>query len=103
MCIRDSSSTGSKAFSHPALVYLGEISYSIYMVHTLWDLVFVNGVSAALHIDSKQLPLGLWLILLAGVIPLAAASYHLIERPARERLRTWRLPPSKRGLEITPI
>ena len=97
------SSTGSKAFSHPALVYLGEISYSIYMVHTLWDLVFVNGVSAALHLDSKQLPLGLWLILLAGVIPLASASYHLIERPARERLRTWRLPPSKRGLEITPV
>ena len=97
------SSTGSKAFSNPVLVYLGEISYSIYMVHALWDLVFVNGVSTALHLGDKQLPLGLWLILVLGVIPLAAASYHLIERPARERLRTWRLPPQKRGLEITPV
>jgi peptidoglycan/LPS O-acetylase OafA/YrhL len=97
------SSTGSKAFSNPVLVYLGEISYSIYMVHTLWDLVFSNGVSAALHLQGKQLPLGLWLILVAGVIPLASASYHLIERPARERLRAWRPAAQKRGLEITPV
>jgi peptidoglycan/LPS O-acetylase OafA/YrhL len=95
------SSTGSKALSNPVLVYLGEISYSIYMVHTLWDLVFTNGVAAALHLPVKQLPLGLWLILLVGVVPLAAASYHLIERPARERLRTWRMPLPKRGLKIT--
>ncbi len=97
------SSTGSKALSHPVLVYLGEISYSIYMVHALWDLVFANGAAAALHLDAKRLPLGLWLILLAGVVPLAAASYHLVERPARERLREWRLTPNKRGLKITPV
>lgn len=96
------SSSGSKVFSHPVLVYLGEISYSIYMVHALWDLVFVNGVASALHLEGKQLPLGLWLMLVAGVIPLAAASYHLIERPARERLRAWAPQGSKRGLKITP-
>ena len=97
------SSTGSKALSHPVLVYLGEISYSIYMVHTLWDLIFVNGLSSALHLETKQLPLGIWLVLLAGVIPLAAASYHLIEKPARERVRAWRLPTVHRGAEITPV
>ncbi len=96
-------STGSRAFSNPVLVYLGEISYSIYMVHALWDLVFANGAAAALHLDPRRLPLGLWLILVAGVIPLAAASYHLVERPARERLREWRLPLPKRGLRITPV
>ena len=95
-------STGSKALSHPVLVYLGEISYSIYMVHTLWDLVFSNGVSAALHLNGKQLPLGLWLVLVAGVLPLAAASYHLIEKPARERLKSWTPAANKRGLKITP-
>ncbi len=97
------SSTGSKALSHPVLVYLGEISYSIYMVHALWDLIFANGAAAALHLDAKRLPLGLWLMLVAGVVPLAAASYHLVERPARERLREWRLDPNKRGLKITPV
>ena len=97
------SSTGSKAMSHPALVYLGEISYSIYMVHTLWDLVFANGAAAIFHLDDKRLPLGLWLILIAGVVPLAAASYHLIERPARERLREWAPWAPNRGLKITPV
>ena len=96
------SSTGSKAMSHPVLVYLGEISYSIYMVHTLWDLIFANGVASAFHLDARRLPLGLWLVLIAGVVPLAAASYHLIERPARERLREWLPATNKRGLEITP-
>jgi peptidoglycan/LPS O-acetylase OafA/YrhL len=96
------SSTGSKALSHPWLVYLGEISYSIYMVHTLWDLVFVNGAASALHLNDKHLPLGLWLVLVAGVVPLAAASYHLIERPARERLKALAPATPKRGLEVTP-
>ena len=97
------SSTGSKALSHPALVYLGEISYSIYMVHTLWDLVFANGAAAVFHIDAKHMPLGLWLVLISGVVPLAAVSYHLIERPARERLREWVPARSNRGLKITPV
>jgi len=95
------SSTGSKALSHPVFVYLGEISYSIYMVHTLWDLVFSNGAAAFFHLGDKHLPLGLWLVLIAGVVPLAAASYHLIERPARERLREWGQAAPNRGLKIT--
>jgi peptidoglycan/LPS O-acetylase OafA/YrhL len=89
--------------SHPVLVYLGEISYSIYMVHALWDLVFANGVASLLHLDAKHLPLGLWLMLVAGVVPLAAASYHLIERPARERLREWHPGTARRGLNITTV
>ncbi len=84
-------------------MYLGEISYSIYMVHTLWDLVFANGAAAVFHIDAKHMPLGLWLVLISGVVPLAAVSYHLIERPARERLREWVPAGSNRGLKITPV
>ena len=95
--------TGSKALSHPIFVYLGEISYSIYMVHALWDLVFANGVAAVFHMDAKHLPLGLWLMLVAGVVPLAAISYHVIERPARERVREWLPAGDKRGLKITAI
>ncbi len=97
------SSTGSKALSHPVLVYLGEISYSIYMVHTLWDLIFSNGAATIFHLGDKHLPLGLWLMLISGVVPLAAASYHLIERPARERLREWVPAAANRGLKITPV
>jgi peptidoglycan/LPS O-acetylase OafA/YrhL len=80
---------GSKVMSHPALIYLGEISYSIYMVCVPWKIVFVNGASSLLKLEGDQLPWPLWLIFLAGVIPLAAASYHLIEKPARSRMKLW--------------
>ena len=85
-----------------ALVYLGEISYSIYMVVVPWDLLFVNGASMALHLPDKRLPLGLWLIFACAVIPLAAGAYHLIEKPARERVRDWGVGRPKRDWKSTP-
>ncbi len=39
---------GSETFSNGALVYLGEISYSVYMVCVPWKIVFVNGVCQGL-------------------------------------------------------
>jgi len=75
--------TGSELFSARPLVYLGEISYSVYMVCIPWKIVFVNGVNRIFELNSEHLPLGLWLVLLFGVIPLAALSYHLVEKPAR--------------------
>ncbi|MDP1642374.1 MAG: acyltransferase [Phenylobacterium sp.] len=80
---------GSQALSTPILIYLGEISYSIYMICVPWKIVFVNGAASLLKLESDQLPLGIWLVLLVGVIPLAALSYHLIEKPARERMKLW--------------
>jgi peptidoglycan/LPS O-acetylase OafA/YrhL len=81
---------GSTVLSQGPLTYLGEISYSIYMVCAPWEIVFVNGAAKLLNLPSEQLPLPLWLLLVAGVIPLAAASYHLIEKPARTWLkRVW--------------
>jgi peptidoglycan/LPS O-acetylase OafA/YrhL len=77
--------------SNPVLVYLGEISYSIYMVCVPWQLLFVNGVSSVLHLKDEHLPLGIWLVFLLGLVPLAAASHHLIERPARFWLKRWPL------------
>ncbi|HLI64905.1 MAG TPA: acyltransferase [Caulobacteraceae bacterium] len=68
-------------------VYLGEISYSVYMICIPWKLLFVNGVAQAMHIDKAHMPLWAWMILLAGVVPLAAASYHLVEWPARRWMR----------------
>ncbi|CAN5317161.1 acyltransferase [soil metagenome] len=75
--------------SHPAFVYLGEISYSVYMVCVPWALVFVNAAVKLLHLPSEHLPLWLWLIFVGSVAPVAACSYHLVERPAREAMRKW--------------
>ena len=81
------SKSGSSRFSHPMLVYLGEISYSIYMVCIPWEVLFVNVAVKIGHFSDKQLPPLLWLVFLVTLMPLAAACHHLIEKPARERMK----------------
>jgi peptidoglycan/LPS O-acetylase OafA/YrhL len=80
-------STGSKVLSGRVGVYLGEISYSVYMVCFPWLLVFGKAMEKLGY--GTSLPLGLWVVLLVGVVPLAAAAHHLVERPARTFLRAW--------------
>lgn len=80
---------GSNLLGHVPFVYLGEISYSIYMICVPWKIVFVNSAAKLLNIENERLPLGVWLVFLIGVIPLAAASYHLVEKPARARMKLW--------------
>lgn len=80
---------GSAVLSARPLIYLGEISYSIYMVCVPWKIVFVNGATSVLKLEGGQLPWPLWCVFLAGVVPLAAISYHLIEKPARTHMKLW--------------
>ena len=82
-------SAGENTGGGRVFVYLGEISYSIYMVCIPWKLLFVNGVSTVFGFDKAHLPLAVWIVFLLSVIPLAAVSYHLIERPARGVMRRW--------------
>lgn len=79
--------SGSNAMTAPAFVYLGEISYSVYMICVPWKIVFANGAAFLLKIEGDQLPPALWLIMIAGVVPLSAVSYHLVERPARAGMK----------------
>jgi peptidoglycan/LPS O-acetylase OafA/YrhL len=80
-------SAGSSFGTQPLFIYLGEISYSVYMVCVPWKIVFVNVAARLLHHTDKVLPLYVWLIFLISVVPLAAASYHLIEHPMRLRMK----------------
>lgn len=68
-------------------VYLGEVSYSVYMVCVPWQLLSVNAFARLLDIESKQLPLWAWLVCVAALVPIAALSYQFIERPARQWLK----------------
>lgn len=74
--------------SRPA-VYLGEISYSVYMVCVPWKLLSVGLAAKLFDAPDKQLQIFVWLAILALLPVVAAASYHLIERPARKALRGW--------------
>ena len=72
--------------SKPA-VYLGEISYSVYMVCVPWKLLAVNLAAKVTDAPDKQLQLFVWLAILALLPVVAAVSYHLVEHPARKALR----------------
>jgi peptidoglycan/LPS O-acetylase OafA/YrhL/uncharacterized membrane protein len=74
--------------SAPA-VYLGEISYAIYMLCAPWQILAVNVAARLTGAEDKKLPLLLWLAILAGLIVAAAIVHRLVERPARTALRRW--------------
>jgi peptidoglycan/LPS O-acetylase OafA/YrhL len=69
------------------MVYLGEISYSIYMICIPWKLLFVNFCSQIYGFDKAHLPIVVWIIYVAALIPLAALSHAAVEGPARLYLR----------------
>jgi peptidoglycan/LPS O-acetylase OafA/YrhL len=74
-------------FSSRAGVYLGEISYSIYMVCAPALLVATNLAARLLGADDKRFQIIVWLAIMAAIPVAAAATYHLVERPARKALR----------------
>ena len=79
--------------SKPA-VYLGEISYSVYMVVVPWQLLSVNLASRLTGAADNRLQLFVWLAIVAALPVIAAISYHLVEFPARRALRRWAAKPS---------
>ena len=73
-------------FGNPVSRYLGEISYSIYLMHwiVLVDLAwFLRPYMDVLGGG------GVLLIVLLTVVPLSSLTYHLIERPSRAKMRSW--------------
>ncbi|MDP1630761.1 MAG: acyltransferase [Caulobacter sp.] len=92
---------GSSFATQPGFVYLGEISYSTYMICVPWKIIFVNAMAKLLNLADEKLPWPLWIVFLLSVIPLSAASYHLVEKPARSRMKLmadgWR---SRRAIAV---
>ena len=81
------SAGGNRLLTHPALTYLGEVSFAIYMVCIPWQLVTTEGLQKVLHLDPDHLPAVVWVAIVIGVIPAAMAMHHLVERPARNLMR----------------
>lgn len=78
----------SRRLSHPVLVYLGEISYGIYLLQ-----VPVGTLAFYANYHWLHLPAGLYMSTYLVLLCLAAAaSYHWIEQPARRVIRQWTLP-----------
>ena len=79
---------GSRVMSRPTWVWLGEVSFAVYMVCIPWQQVYVNGVARLANV-SEVLPWPLWVGLLCGVVPVAAIAHHCVEKPARSLMRRW--------------
>lgn len=65
---------GYKLFSHPTVVYIGLISYSLYLWH--WSILSISRWTIGLHWWSVPLQAGLILLTAVG-------SYHYVEKPLR--------------------
>jgi len=87
LCLAGMAEHGSRFASGQTSVYLGEISYSVYMICVPWKLLFVNAATKLLNTADDRLPWYVWMLFIVSVVPLAAASYHLIEKPARARMK----------------
>lgn len=81
-------------------VWLGEVSFSTYMICVPWKLVFVN-VAGVLGLADGGLPFALWLVMLLALVPLSGLSHALIERPARAWLKA-RSPFAREGATLQP-
>lgn len=68
-------------------VYLGEISYSIYMVCAPVLLVMTNVAARLTGTEDKRFHIIVWLVLVAAIPLTAMVTYHLVERPCRKALR----------------
>ena len=66
-----------------ALVYLGRISYSLYMVHAVVEKVVFRAARTAFHVEDGQFPV--WSIAATVMLALGAAAltYHFVEKPGR--------------------
>lgn len=89
-----------RALNGRVLTYLGDISYSIYMVHipliiTLFVLGTISGGEAGPTVESDTTPVAVnylqnWIGALIGaliVIGVASLTYRFIEKPMRARLK----------------
>jgi peptidoglycan/LPS O-acetylase OafA/YrhL len=67
------------------LQWLGRLSYSVYMVH--WPLlVFFNPIGQALPEPYRSV---LKVVYVAALLGVSVLTFHWVERPWRERFRSW--------------
>lgn len=72
---------------HPVCVFLGHISYALYMTHALFYTVFFNGIDILIKGDvSPTLDMAIWVFGIIATVPLAAIFYLVIEEPGRKFL-----------------
>jgi len=78
---------GTGILSSPVLVYLGEISFAIYMVYVPWKWIYLRLVNGLLGTTHAPMPFIWWLAGLLALVPIGMLVHHLIEVPCRRLVR----------------
>jgi len=80
------------------VVYLGEISYSTYMLHLILGKVYFNAISRLAGYDPHALPSYQCLLAILPILLASALTYHCVEQPGRALVKDlWRRS-SRQGL-----
>ena len=82
-------SAGFSFAGQKVFVYFGEISYSTYMICIPWKILAINAAAKLFNIEGDKLPLLVWVVIVAALVPLSSVSFHIIESPCRERMKSW--------------
>lgn len=96
----------SALLDRPAWVYIGEISYSLYMVHGIAFLLYFAGLDAGWIV--RPASAGQSLAYAAALLAFSSAggmlSYHYLETPLRDRLKRWldRRSAAVKAAQVTP-
>jgi peptidoglycan/LPS O-acetylase OafA/YrhL len=78
----------SRLLAGRAAVYLGEISYALYLTHTVIRKPLKVFLPAA-GVESPFARTGVFMVYVIVPLIAAALAYHLIEKPCRNRMRNW--------------
>ena len=77
-----------------AAIYLGEISYSLYLVHAFVLSILYNAFKIPRIAAFVPVALRDWLVIIVALVA-ASALYHLVEKPGRKIIRALRRPQAK--------
>jgi peptidoglycan/LPS O-acetylase OafA/YrhL len=71
----------------PLLVYLGEVSYAVYMTHLPVDIVYFHALDRIAPNLSGPVAWAAWAGVFVVCLTASIVAYHLVERPARNWMR----------------
>lgn len=71
----------------PVLVYLGEVSYAVYMTHLPVDIAYFHGLELIVPGLSGAAAWTAWAGVFVACLAASIIAYHLVERPARTWMR----------------
>ena len=86
--LAEASKTSARGIMSAAwLVYLGEVSYSVYMTHLPVDIAYFRALDRLAPDISGAAAWVAWVGVFVATLLAAMATYHLVERPARNWMR----------------